>query len=235
MTHLFKTVLVGRGANAETNKGGKNKTKQIYKMKTIQKMWSSLATPALLLDKSAMERNAQTMLRRAAELGVALRPNVKTHKSVEVAQLQHTGVWSDANNNNADRSAMRVCTSTLLETRHFLQHGFGDVLYAVPLAGASKVAIAQELLVQFGARVAFMVDTVEAVAALPAIDAKWPLFVKVRGSCDVLHSGSCCLMCLLQRLTADTVGQVEVARRCAKSWKQCRTPSSDAFSEDCTR
>jgi D-serine deaminase-like pyridoxal phosphate-dependent protein len=139
---------------------------------------ADLPTPALLLDKTVLERNARTMLERVAALGIrALRPNVKTHKSVELAELQHTGrlvLGGDA----SKRGAMRVVTSTLAETRHFLEAGFGDVLYAVPLAGAAKVAVARELLRRYGERVAVMVDSEDGVAGLRGDDV-WSVFVKV--------------------------------------------------------
>ena len=45
-----------------------------------------LPTPALLLDLDRLERNLGAMASRAERLGVALRPHIKTHKCVEVAQ-----------------------------------------------------------------------------------------------------------------------------------------------------
>src|SRR5579872_4574817 len=47
-----------------------------------------VATPALLLDLGAARRNLERMARLAGELGVALRPHVKAHKSAELARLQ---------------------------------------------------------------------------------------------------------------------------------------------------
>ena len=46
----------------------------------------SLDTPALLLDADKLERNCRAMRERLAAHGVALRPHVKTAKSVEVAR-----------------------------------------------------------------------------------------------------------------------------------------------------
>ncbi len=139
-----------------------------------------MPTPALLLDRATLERNAQTMLRRAAVLGLALRPNVKTHKSVELAELQHTGrlVLGGTEGGGEGRGAMRVVTSTLAESRFFLEAGFGDVLYAVPLAGAAKIALARELRRAHGERAAFMVDSEAGIAAL-AGEGAWSVFVKV--------------------------------------------------------
>jgi D-serine deaminase-like pyridoxal phosphate-dependent protein len=39
---------------------------------------SDLPTPALILDLDRVERNCERMIRRAAELGVTLRPHLKT-------------------------------------------------------------------------------------------------------------------------------------------------------------
>src|SRR5215469_2061655 len=47
-----------------------------------------LNTPVLVLDLDAMERNIAKMAGFARDRGRALRPHVKTHKSVEIARLQ---------------------------------------------------------------------------------------------------------------------------------------------------
>ena len=140
---------------------------------------ADVPTPALLLDKETLERNAQTMLQRVAGLGLALRPNVKTHKSTEIAELQHTGrLVLGGGGGDEKRRAMRVVTSTLAESRFFLAAGFGDVLYAVPLAGAAKVAVARELLRLHRERASFMVDSEAGIAGLEGPDV-FPVFVKV--------------------------------------------------------
>ena len=48
----------------------------------------SLNTPSLLLDLERVRRNADQMSRRVSKLGVRLRPHIKTHKCIEIAQLQ---------------------------------------------------------------------------------------------------------------------------------------------------
>lgn len=137
---------------------------------------SQLATPVLLLDEATLRRNGATMRARAAALKVALRPNIKTHKSVEVAAL----LLCDALDASPPQLAlMRVATSTLSETRHFLEAGFGDVLYAVPLAGSPKVALAADLARRFDARVSFMIDTLDGVAALRDCGTELSVWVKV--------------------------------------------------------
>ena len=45
-----------------------------------------LETPCLVLDAERMERNVARLRTRLADLGVGLRPHLKTCKSVEVAR-----------------------------------------------------------------------------------------------------------------------------------------------------
>ena len=49
---------------------------------------ADLATPALLLDVAAMDRNIAAMTAFARARGLALRPHAKTHKSGEIARRQ---------------------------------------------------------------------------------------------------------------------------------------------------
>jgi D-serine deaminase-like pyridoxal phosphate-dependent protein len=47
-----------------------------------------LNTPALVIDRDALDRNIARMATFAAAHGLALRPHAKTHKSVDIARLQ---------------------------------------------------------------------------------------------------------------------------------------------------
>ena len=51
----------------------------------------SLSSPALVVDLAAVEKNCDGMLARAAEAGIKLRGQTKTHKTVEGALLQTGG------------------------------------------------------------------------------------------------------------------------------------------------
>ena len=81
-----------------------------------------LSTPALLLDLDVLESNLQRMQARTAELSVALRPHLKTHKCVEIGLAQRALGCSG------------VTVSTLHEARMFADHGFEDITWAFPLA-----------------------------------------------------------------------------------------------------
>jgi D-serine deaminase-like pyridoxal phosphate-dependent protein len=79
-------------------------------------------TPALILERVVLERNLDRMAARAARLGVALRPHVKTHKCVEVAALQK------------ERGAHGFTVSTLPEAEAMFAAGFDDLTWALPLS-----------------------------------------------------------------------------------------------------
>ena len=81
----------------------------------------SLITPSLLLDVQRVRKNAERMSEMAMRHKVRLRPHVKTHKCIEVAQIQTAGHLS------------AVTVSTLAEAKAFSKHGVSDITYAVPI------------------------------------------------------------------------------------------------------
>ncbi len=92
----------------------------------------TLMTPALILDRAVLERNLDRMATRAARLGVALRPHIKTHKCVEIAALQRK------------RGARGFTVSTLPEAEALFAAGFDDLTWAFPLS-PGKIAPALDL------------------------------------------------------------------------------------------
>lgn len=78
-----------------------------------------LTTPCLILDRQRLARNIARMNDRIARLGVALRPHVKTCKSIEVSRLAAAG------------HSGAIAVSTLAEAQFFALAGFTDILYAV--------------------------------------------------------------------------------------------------------
>lgn len=91
---------------------------------------ADLPTPSLVLDRARLNRNAQRMRERARELGVILRPHLKTSKSAEVARIAHGGAVGP------------VTVSTLAEAEYFAARGFLDILYAVGVAPAKLDRVA---------------------------------------------------------------------------------------------
>ncbi len=82
----------------------------------------SLSTPSLLLDEGRMLGNIARLRAHLDTLGVALRPHLKTAKSVDVARRVLTGGNGPAT------------VSTLKEAEVFAAAGVRDILYAVGIA-----------------------------------------------------------------------------------------------------
>ena len=83
--------------------------------------FSHLQTPAFLVDKSIVEQNCARMREKARVSGVVFRPHVKTHKTAEIARMQHGGALGP------------ITVSTLAEAEFFAGAGFKDITYAVPI------------------------------------------------------------------------------------------------------
>ena len=82
---------------------------------------ASVDTPFLALDPERMERNIARLETRLRQLGVALRPHVKTHKSLEVGRRMSRGTGP-------------ITVSTVREAEEFADAGFRDIVYAVGIA-----------------------------------------------------------------------------------------------------
>ena len=113
-----------------------------------------LSTPALLLDRVRLEQNAARMRDKVRQLGVTLRPHVKTSKSIDVLQVLAGG------------DAVPITVSTLAEARYFFAHGVADILYAVGIAPVKLSEVAN--LVRAGCRLRVILDTAEAADAVRA-------------------------------------------------------------------
>jgi D-serine deaminase-like pyridoxal phosphate-dependent protein len=86
-----------------------------------------LSTPALLLDLDALERNIAAMAAHCRDLGIALRPHAKTHKSVAISRLQ------------VEAGALGICCATLAEAEVIAGAGVAGVLVTSPVVTAAKI------------------------------------------------------------------------------------------------
>lgn len=111
-----------------------------------------LPTPALILDRSRLERNAARMRDKVGSLDVILRPHVKTSKSIDVLHVLAGG---------AD---LPITVSTLAEARYFFERGVTDILYAVGIAPVKLPEIRD--LVRAGCKLRVILDTLEAAVAV---------------------------------------------------------------------
>jgi len=91
---------------------------------------------------------------KVRQLGVALRPHVKTSKSIDVLHVLDGG------------SDIPITVSTLAEARYFFAHGVRDILYAVGIAPVKLPEVAD--LIRAGCTLRIILDTVEAAAAVRA-------------------------------------------------------------------
>lgn len=88
---------------------------------SVGRQVNELTTPALLVDLAKVKANCRNMLATCRAMGVSLRAQVKTHKTIEGAELQTGGV---------NRG---LVTSTLGEAEFYANHGFDDILFGFPL------------------------------------------------------------------------------------------------------
>jgi len=128
-----------------------------------------VATPAFLVDRAIVQRNCDSMRGKARESGVAFRPHVKTHKSVEIGRMQHGGGTGP------------ITVSTLAEADFFARDGFRDITYGMPIA-PEKLARAAELASKID-RLNVLVDSEKAAQAIEAFAAAhgvvFDVFLKV--------------------------------------------------------
>ncbi|UCH74594.1 MAG: alanine racemase [Rhodospirillales bacterium] len=131
--------------------------------------FDSLPTPALLLDRAILDSNCRLMGARMAELGVRLRPHMKTAKSAEVARLATAGHFGG------------ITVSTLKEAHYFAERGFTDILYAVGFV-PSKIGDAAAIQ-EMGDELILLTDN-KAAAAETAIRAarlgrRFPMMIEI--------------------------------------------------------
>jgi D-serine deaminase-like pyridoxal phosphate-dependent protein len=137
-----------------------------------------LETPRLLLDADRLERNCARMRERCRTLGVALRPHLKTAKSLDVARVATGG------------EPLGITVSTLKEAEHFARNGYRDILCAAGIVPGKLVHAARiqretgcDLILVTDAR-----DVAEAAAAFAAENAI-PLSFLIEIDCGEHRSG----------------------------------------------
>lgn len=128
-------------------------------------MLAELTTPAFLVDAARVRANCDRMRKKALASGVAFRPHVKTHKTIEIGLLQHGG------------NAGPITVSTLAEAEFFADAGFGDITYAVPIP-PEKVGRAAALAKRIE-RLNVLVDSERAFRALEGSGHVFDVYLKV--------------------------------------------------------
>ena len=108
-----------------------------------------VATPALLLDADAFERNCETLRAAVALTGVRARPHMKAHKSGALAKRQLELL---------DVHAAGVCAQTVAELEAAVDAGVGDVLLTNEVVGADKIKRVAAAAKKSSGRVGVLID-----------------------------------------------------------------------------
>jgi len=119
---------------------------------------TGLQTPALIVERERLDANIARMEQRCRDLGVRLRPHVKTAKSAEIGGRTPSAV------------AHGITVSTVKEAEYFGAHAFTDQLYAVTVVPSRLPRLAA--LRRRGVQVRLAVDSEAAVTAVAEFGAR---------------------------------------------------------------
>ena len=89
---------------------------------------ASVATPALVIDLDAMERNLAAMAEFARSHDIRLRPHAKMHKSAAIAQAQIAA------------GAIGVCAQKVSEAEVLAEGGIADIFISNEVVDAAKLS-----------------------------------------------------------------------------------------------
>jgi D-serine deaminase-like pyridoxal phosphate-dependent protein len=107
-----------------------------------------LDTPSLLLDLDKLEANIKDMSEFAAENNLAIRPHIKTHKSVKIAKMQ------------MEAGAIGITVAKISEAEVMVAGGINDILVAYPISKQQKIHRVLRLLSK-GVNLKIAVDHIE--------------------------------------------------------------------------
>jgi len=122
-------------------------------------------TPAFIVDKAIVQRNCDRMREKAHASGVIFRPHTKTHKTEEIARMQHGGAIGP------------VTVSTLAEGEFYADRGWRDITYAFPIA-PDKLDRAAALASRID-RLNILIDHHDALRAIEESGHSFDVFLKV--------------------------------------------------------
>lgn len=144
---------------------------------------ATIATPALVIDLDALERNIARMATFARERGMRLRPHAKTHKSAQIARLQRAA------------GAVGVCVQKVSEAEVLAAHGIDDIYISNEVIAVDRLARVAALAGRV--RLAIAVDSalgIDRLAhAVQAAGSAIDVFVEVdvgQGRCGIAPAGA---------------------------------------------
>lgn len=134
-----------------------------------------LPTPSLVLDRAKLRRNIARMAAACRRTGVALRPHLKTAKSIDVARLV------------LDEGTNGIAVSTLREAAYFAREGVRDIQYAVCITPDKLARVAE--IQATGTKLALITDSVEIAQAITASEIDATFHVQVEVDCGERRTG----------------------------------------------
>jgi D-serine deaminase-like pyridoxal phosphate-dependent protein len=135
-----------------------------------------MSTPCPVVNRPVLEANLSRMADEISAKRVALRPHFKTHKSVQIAQMQ------------ADRGAAGFSCGTVGEAECLADSGFDDLFVAYPLWVDGNADRLRHL--QTRARVRVGVDSVESAERLGSVvRGGLPLDIVIEVDCGLHRTG----------------------------------------------
>lgn len=96
-------------------------------MNSMKRSINQLDTPTLLLDLDKLKTNLKRISSFAEENERQLRPHIKTHKSINIAQLQ------------LENGAIGITTAKIEEAEIMASAGIHDILIAYPISSPQKI------------------------------------------------------------------------------------------------
>ena len=136
--------------------------------------YSSLDTPAILVDLEKLDSNISQMAEMTAKSGLKLRPNTKVHKSSYIADLQ------------IKSGAIGLCVSKPSEAAAFAAAGFTNIMIAHPFVGPHKLELLASLAGKI--QISCVVDSVYGAQAIAGVgkllDTDIPVLLKINSNCN---------------------------------------------------
>lgn len=134
--------------------------------------YSSLSTPAVLVDLNTLEINIEEMSRLATEANIRLRPHVKVHENVSIANMQ------------IDAGACGVEVGAVEQAEAIAEQGIEDIVIAHPsYYGSSKGEILKKLISRPSLTLTLVIDMLEQAEIISQvaqeIGKKIPIFIKI--------------------------------------------------------
>lgn len=121
----------------------------------MKQLYKQIDTPALLIDKDIAIQNIEMMQKRANDLGVALRPHIKTHRMSYFAKIQ------------MEKGATGIACAKIGEAEVMAEAGIQDIFIANEIVGEMKYQRLKELhrkiKIRIGVDNSYQIDQIEKV------------------------------------------------------------------------